>query len=149
MAMTAGVMRLVLALGIVQHEHRAARRDRGNHFSDRGKGNGGRVRLKNRWHETLLLIEQKRSKACKNAIAQPAARHARLPMRQHITTDCRPLRTAHRSKSSFIRTMTVGSSIELDLLTFHPPLPAAESARGLAAAVASNRLPPVGNSTPP
>jgi hypothetical protein len=95
------------------------------------------------------LIEQKRSKARKNAIARRPRSHAQLPMRQHITRGRRPREATHRSESSFIRTVTVGSSIELDLLTFRQPLPAAGSARGLAAAVASCRLPPVGNLTPP
>jgi hypothetical protein len=78
-------------------------------------------------HETLLSVEQKRFKACKNA-------HA-------------PFLAERRSASSFIRTVTVGSSIELDLLTF--------AHRAVCEALAGSRpgrpcrLPPVGNSTPP
>jgi hypothetical protein len=77
------------------------------------------------------LVEQKRSKA-----------RTRAPdladERTHIAAP------GGAAKSSFIRTVTVGSGIEPDLLTTAFTGNVARSrARGL------RRLPPVGNSTPP
>jgi hypothetical protein len=57
--------------------------------------------LGNHRHETLLSVEQKRFKARKNSIAPRASK-----------------KQARRNASSSIRTVTVGSSIGLDLLTF-------------------------------
>jgi hypothetical protein len=62
--------------------------------------------------------------------------------RFRANADAATLRCAAATWSSFIRTVTVGSGIEPDLLT---PRLEAPGARGLELSL----LPPVGNSTPP
>jgi hypothetical protein len=83
------------------------------------------------------LIEQKRFKARKNADTSPPAKKS---------SGTSP-RCGHRSESSFIRTMTVGLRVELSLLTSaNLAVPGALAGSRF---VQPNRLPPVGNFTPP